>query len=361
MKLHLAIQGGEWVIYVSPKTGWAPPASSVWPLRIAIAIIMGILIWAFTFFLKMLNRQKQNEKMLSSMSRVAQIGAWSYNLETQKVYWSDTTKKIFKYPLDQQPNWPNDLNYFKEGKSRDKIKELITRAIKHDENYETELEIVDATGNTVWVLVHGETEVLNGRCVRIFGSLQDINTRKCTELENNKFALHNEVLASLTVNKAILTGHLKQSKDVITHAICNALDVQRASIWLFNDNTQQLELFDFYTSKTKHTTLPVEGNVLDLKSNYNFCWLLTDKYIYTYNYFGSLVSKQENNGFEQIAGTNGNVVLKSNNSLFLLSKNSSKITELDLPKLLINRFFVTNETLYIYDQEMLNRYQPINE
>lgn len=255
LKLHLAIQGGEWVIYVSPKTGWAPPASSVWPLRIAIAIIMGILIWAFTFFLKMLNRQKQNEKMLSSMSRVAQIGAWSYNLETQKVYWSDTTKKIFKYPLDQQPNWPNDLNYFKEGKSREKIKELITRAIKHDENYETELEIVDATGNTVWVLVHGETEVLNGRCVRIFGSLQDINTRKCTELENNKFALHNEVLASLTVNKAILTGHLKQSKDVITHAICNALDVQRASIWLFNDNKDTLLSFAYHGTFAPESSL----------------------------------------------------------------------------------------------------------
>ncbi len=143
--------------------------------------------------------------------------------------------------------------------------------------------------------------------------------------------------------------------------VSNISSANDNSIWLFNDNTQQLELFDFYTSKTKHTTLPVEGNVLDLKSNYNFCWLLTDKYIYTYNYFGSLVSKQENNGFEQIAGTNGNVVLKSNNSLFLLSKNSSKITELDLPKLLINRFFVTNETLYIYDGEMLHQYQLINE
>jgi len=133
------------------------------------------------------------------------------------------------------------------------------------------------------------------------------------------------------------------------------------TIWIFNRNTQQLELFDFITNKTKHKTLPVEGDVLDLKSNYNFCWLLTDAYIYTYNYFGSLISKQPNNGFEKLAETNGNLILRSSNSLFLLPKNSNKITKLDLPKLLIKRFFVTNETLYIYDGEMLHQYQLINE
>lgn len=133
------------------------------------------------------------------------------------------------------------------------------------------------------------------------------------------------------------------------------------SIWIFNDNTQQLELFDFITNKTRHTTLPIKGNILDLKSNYNYCWLLTDTFIYTYNYFGSLVSKLPNNGFEELAETNGNLVLKSNNSLFFLPKEGNEITELNLPKLLINRFFVTNETLYIYDGEMLHQYQLINE
>ena len=133
------------------------------------------------------------------------------------------------------------------------------------------------------------------------------------------------------------------------------------NIWIFNENTQQLELFDFINNKTKHTTLPIKGNVLDLESNYNFCWLLTDTFIYTYNYFGSLISKQANNGFEQLRETNGNLILKSNNSLFFLSKKANEITELDLPKLLIKRFFVTNETLYIYDDEFLHQYQLINE
>jgi len=246
LQLNLTFQGGEWEIYVAPKAGWAPPASTVWPLRFAIITIFGLLIWAFLFFLKMLSRQQQSEKMLTTMSSLAKIGAWSFSLDSQQVYWSDTTKKIFKYPLEQQPDWPTNLNYFKEGESRDTIKELVERAIKFGENYEAEIEIVDSDGQAIWALVHGEAEMRNGHCVRIFGSLQNIHSRKCSELENNKIALHNETLASLTSHKAILTGYLKQSKDVITQAICQALKVERASIWLFNDDRDTLQPYAYH-------------------------------------------------------------------------------------------------------------------
>ncbi len=243
LSFSLTFQGGEWIIFVSPKAGWTPPSSAIWPLRLAIFTICGLLILAFLVFLKMLNRQLQNEKMLVTMSSLAKIGAWSFNLETQQVYWSDMTKEIFKYPLDEQPSWPKNLAYFKAGESRDTIKALVERAIKYGESYEVELEVINSQNQSVWVLVHGEAEIRNGRCVRIFGSLQNINTRKCIELENNKTALHNEALASLTVNSAVLTGNLKQSKAIFTQSVCDALNVERASIWLFNEAKDQLQLF----------------------------------------------------------------------------------------------------------------------
>lgn len=240
LEFTLNFQGGSWQLYVTPKLGWNPPHSAIWPLRLAIIIICGLLTWAFLFFLKMLNRQQQNEKMLETMSDLAQIGAWSFNLETQQVYWSDMTKKIFKYPLNTQPKWPIDLSYFKKGTSRETIKPLIERAIKHGEKYEVELEVMNAEGESIWVLVHGEAEQKNGRCVRIFGSLQNIDTRKKVELESSSIALHNEILASLTINKLILNGQLSQSKDIITQSICQAFQIERASIRFFDKGKSQL-------------------------------------------------------------------------------------------------------------------------
>jgi len=129
------------------------------------------------------------------------------------------------------------------------------------------------------------------------------------------------------------------------------------TLWIFNQDIQQLELFDYKTNTTRVQTLPVQSTVLDLKSNYNTCWLLTEKYLYVYNYFGSLIKKMKNNGFTEFAESNENIILKKAKSLFYLSKNKRNTIPITLPNLLINQFFVTNETLYIYNDELLYQYQ----
>ena len=131
------------------------------------------------------------------------------------------------------------------------------------------------------------------------------------------------------------------------------------TIWVFNQNTQQLEVFDYITNKTRAKTLPIDGNVIALYSNYNFCWVVTASFMYCYNYFGSLISKTANNGFSALKENNGNLYLLKQNKLFLKAKNSSEIQTIKLPQLLIKQFFVTNETVYIYDGKFLYHYQLI--
>jgi hypothetical protein len=103
--------------------------------------------------------------------------------------------------------------------------------------------------------------------------------------------------------------------------------------------------------------VPVQSNVLDLKSDYNNCYVLTDNYLYVYNYFGSLIGKHKNEGYEKMAFSKAHVVLKKEDQLFVLSKNDTEINSIEHPNLLINQFLVTNETLYIYDNEILRQFQ----
>jgi hypothetical protein len=132
------------------------------------------------------------------------------------------------------------------------------------------------------------------------------------------------------------------------------------TIWLFNQNTQQIELFDYKTNTTRAKTLPIQNTVIDLKSNFNFCWVLTEKQLYMYDYFGNLIKKIKNQGFTSIVIDNENIVLRKDNALFYLRKNTEIMIPINLPNLLINQFFVTNETLYIYDNEMLQQFQLKN-
>lgn len=133
------------------------------------------------------------------------------------------------------------------------------------------------------------------------------------------------------------------------------------TIWCFNQDNQQLELFDYRANTTRVKTLPIDENITAITSNYNTCWLLTEKYLYVYNYFGSLLKKMKNNGYTSLQESNRNIVLKKDNSLFYLKNNTGDVIPIELPNLLINRFFVTNESLYIYDDEYLHQYQLIND
>ena len=80
------------------------------------------------------------------------------------------------------------------------------------------------------------------------------------------------------------------------------------TIWLFNQNTQQIVLFDYLTLKSRITTLPIEGDIIDMKSDYNFCWIMTKDHIFIYNYIGSLIEKMPNNGFIKMVVNQGNLV-----------------------------------------------------
>jgi hypothetical protein len=129
------------------------------------------------------------------------------------------------------------------------------------------------------------------------------------------------------------------------------------TLWVFNTDVQQLQLYDYKNKSTRVKTLPVQSNILAISSNYNYCWLLTEKYLYRYNYMGSLLKKIPNSDFTALTEANDNLILQSIDGLYFLSKESKVPLKIDLPELLINRFFVTNETLYIYDSEKLHEFQ----
>lgn len=132
------------------------------------------------------------------------------------------------------------------------------------------------------------------------------------------------------------------------------------TIWTFNQDLQQLQLYDYLNNQIRATALPVATNILDLTSNYNFAWLLTENYIYKYSYFGSMLYKIKNEGYTALEERNDDVVLQKENKLYFLNNKTEKIVPITLPKLLIKQFFVTGETLYIYDSETLYKFQLKN-
>jgi hypothetical protein len=68
--------------------------------------------------------------------------------------------------------------FYKYGESRNKFMGLFTRAVRHGEAFEAELQITTAKGNELWVKVMGKPDMKNDKCQRVYGTIQDINQEK---------------------------------------------------------------------------------------------------------------------------------------------------------------------------------------
>lgn len=131
---------------------------------------------------------KRNEELLAKAMSVAQIGGWEVDLVHNAIYWSKVTKEIHEVPDDFVPDLEKGINFYKEGPCREKITEYVSEAIRTGQAWDTELQIVTGRGNIKWVHAKGEAEMHQGKCVRLFGTFQDIDSKKKMELEKQQIA-----------------------------------------------------------------------------------------------------------------------------------------------------------------------------
>ncbi len=185
------------------------------------------------------------QQLMEETNEVAVVGGWEVNLVANTVFWTSVTYTIHEVEKHVEPNLSNGINYYKEGTSRDTITALVNHAIQTGEGWDAELQIITATGKEKWIRTKGKTGFENGKCVRLFGIFQDIDSRKKTaELlqERNKMfssafenpavgmAFVNADLTVIETNQALcdMVGLSKQGlKAIKFSAITHPDDVQR--------------------------------------------------------------------------------------------------------------------------------------
>jgi PAS domain S-box-containing protein len=129
---------------------------------------------------KDLNHTKE---VLEEMSKVARIGGWEFDVVKHTLFWSDITKEIHEVPLTFSPEVSTAILFYKEGNSRKRIMELIERAIETGRGWDEELELISAQGREIWVRAIGSAYFEGDKCIRLFGTFQDIDEKKRAQLE----------------------------------------------------------------------------------------------------------------------------------------------------------------------------------
>ncbi len=134
-----------------------------------------------------------------------------------KLFWSNITREIHEAANSFVPDFVTGLTFYKEGKYRDLMAKNISDAIEFGKPWDEEVIIVTAKNNERWVRVIGETEFVNGKCIRFYGSFQNIDERKRTEIElrntiksldDYRYALDESSILAITDPKG--SHHLRQ-------------------------------------------------------------------------------------------------------------------------------------------------------
>ncbi len=130
---------------------------------------------------------RDSKALLDRTGRVAGIGGWSLDLQTEELVWSDQTCRIHDLEPGHRPTLRESFGYYKP-EGRPVIEAAVQRGIRHGEPWSLELPLVTAKGREIWVLAQGQVDWQDGVPVRLVGAFQDVTEqhRAAVELEHNR-------------------------------------------------------------------------------------------------------------------------------------------------------------------------------
>ena len=122
-------------------------------------------------------RLQESEAFLDRTGRVAGVGGWQVDLETNLITWSDQTCAIHDLPAGHVPTLAEAIEYY-EPEARERMQQAFVRGIKDGSGWDLELPMVTAKGRHIWVRAVGAVEAAKGKPRMLIGAIQDITYRK---------------------------------------------------------------------------------------------------------------------------------------------------------------------------------------
>lgn len=121
-------------------------------------------------------------EILKETGRIGKIGGWEFDVKTGEGTWTEEVAQIHDLDSNKKTNSEKGLSFYN-ADSRERIEKAIGEAIKYAKPYDLELELISAKGVHKWVRTLGNPKIINNEVVKLYGTFQDITTRKQAEIE----------------------------------------------------------------------------------------------------------------------------------------------------------------------------------
>jgi PAS domain S-box-containing protein len=141
--------------------------------------------------------KKELLRLVDAANRLSRIGSWEVNFLNQTFFWSPMVYEIHEV----KPGYSHDINNLVEFFDEDfheMIQGLLEACMATGKSFDFEARIVTPKGNSYWTRTIGQAELIDGKCVRIYGSIQDIDIRvRADEDLKKSYQEKNNILESI--------------------------------------------------------------------------------------------------------------------------------------------------------------------
>jgi PAS domain S-box-containing protein len=128
---------------------------------------------------------QKSEFFLRETQRVARLGGWKLNPETDFLAWTEGVYEIIEAPPDYKPGVKEGLKYYVP-EYLPALQANIQRCFTAGEPFAQECELITESGKRIWAEVRGVARVVEGKTAYVYGTFQDISDRKGAEEEREK-------------------------------------------------------------------------------------------------------------------------------------------------------------------------------
>ncbi len=156
---------------------------------------------------ELLARCERAEAMRSRTERIAHMGSWEWDVESDTVTWSNELFRIFgREPGGRAPSFAEHPDLYV-AEDMERLRGAVTRCVKAGTPYELELRAKRADGEIRHCIARGQPETdVRGRVYRLVGSFQDITERKRAQKEmESLFSLSLAMICIADIQTATFT------------------------------------------------------------------------------------------------------------------------------------------------------------
>ena len=152
---------------------------------------------------------KDRERLLNEVGRISKIGGWEMDLTTGQAQWTQGTYDIVEIEYDQPvPGADEHIGYYLP-EYRSLVSDAMQALVEEDRPLDFEAQARTEKGNIRWFHAMGRAAREEGRCIKLYGTFQDITDRKKAEEEirelnrNLELRVHQRTLELKEANKEL--------------------------------------------------------------------------------------------------------------------------------------------------------------